>query len=319
MKALVTGANGFIGSHLCECLLEQGHEVAGLVRTTSDLRWLKGLKVELRQGSLEDRASLAAAARGADWVFHTAASLRPKRREDYVRVNAEGTRMLAEVCAEAGTGRFVLFSSLAAAGPAESRDRPVTESGEPRPVSDYGRGKLAAERVLGAMKDRPASAILRFPAVYGPRDRDGLALFTAVRRGLRLVLGRFLSLVYVKDAVRAAVLAAERGSGSGRVYFVSDGECHDFDALARTAARLMGRRTVRVRPPRWALRPAAAAAQWLSREGSILNRDKARELAHDCWVCDPARARAELGFVPGYSLEQGLSETVRWYEENGWL
>jgi nucleoside-diphosphate-sugar epimerase len=319
VKTLVTGANGFIGSHLCEHLLAEGHAVRGLVRATSDLRWLEGLPVELARGSIEDRSALERAVAGVDRVFHTAASLRPRRREDCSRVNAEGTRMLAEVCAEAGVGRFVLFSSTAAAGPAGSPERPKTELDEPRPVSDYGRSKLAAERALEALKDRLVSVILRFPAVYGPRDRDGLAFFAGIRRGLRVVLGRHVSLVYVKDAVRAAALAVERATGSGAVYFVSDGECHDFDTLARTAARLMGRRTVAVRLPRWALRVAAAGSEWLSREGSILNRDKARELVHDCWVCDPARAGAELGFVAEYSLEQGLTETIRWYEEHGWL
>ncbi|MFO7638073.1 MAG: NAD-dependent epimerase/dehydratase family protein [bacterium] len=319
MRALVTGANGFLGSHLCECLLEQGHAVRGLVRATSDLRWLAGRPVELCRGSLEDGAALAEAVRGMDWVFHAAADLRPRRSEDYFRVNTEGTKLLAGLCAEHRVGRFVFFSSLAAAGPAVSSDQPLTESGDARPVSEYGRGKLAAERVLAGMKERLASVLLRLPAVYGPRDRDGLALFAGIKRGFRLLFGRYVSLIYVKDAVRAAVLAAERAREPGVVYYLSDGESHEFEEVARLAARLMGRRTVRVRLPGWVLSAAAGVSEWLSREGSIINRDKARELAQDCWLCDPGRARRELGFVPEYPLERGMVETIRWYEEHEWL
>ncbi|MFO7675245.1 MAG: NAD-dependent epimerase/dehydratase family protein [bacterium] len=319
MRALVTGANGFIGSHLCEHLLEQGHPVRAMVRQTSDLRWLAGLPVELARGSLEDSGSLGAAVRGVDWVFHTAASLRPRRREDYFRVNTEGTRMLAEACIEAGVGRFVLFSSVAAAGPAAAADRPARESDEPRPVSRYGEGKLRAERVLGELGNRLASVILRFPAVYGPRDRDGLTLFAAMKRGLAVEIALHLSLVYVKDAVRAALLAAERATRPAALYYVSDGQCYEFGELVRVAGRQLGCRPVSVRLPRWALRVAAAIGERLGRGGSILNRDKVRELEQGCWVCDPAAACAELGFVPAYSLERGLAETIEWYEEHGWL
>lgn len=319
MRALVTGANGFLGSHLCECLLEQGHAVRGLVRETSDLRWLEGLPVELCRGRLEDRAALAEAVRDMDWVFHTAASLRPRRREDYFRVNTEGTKLLAGLCAEAGVGRFIFFSSLAAGGPAVSADRPRAEPDRPEPVSDYGRGKLLAEQVLLEMKDRLASVILRLPAVYGPRDRDGLTLFAGLKRGLRLSFGRCVSLIYVKDAVRAAVLAAERAPTAGAMYYLSDRECHRVEELTRKAARIMDRRTVRVRLPGWTLRAAAGVGEWLNREGSIINRDKARELTRDYWVCDSELARTELGFVPEYPLEIGLKETIRWYEEHQWL
>jgi nucleoside-diphosphate-sugar epimerase len=319
MVCLVTGANGFIGSHMCELLVEGGETVRGLVRERSDLTWLEGLDIELVRGDLRSCDSLEAAARGVDTVFHTAASLRPRDPADYEKVNYEGTRMLAEVCARAGVSRFVLFSSAAASGPSSGPDRPSTEEDEPRPVSGYGRGKLRAEVALREMADRMHSVVLRFPAVYGPRDRDGLFLFRTMKRGIRPVLGGELSLVYVRDAVRAAFQAARGEVSSGSVYFVSDGRCHRFDEVAAVVERLLGRRTLRVRLPAWAMKAGARVNQWLTREGSIFNLDKAEEFAHDSWVISIDKARRELGFEPEYPLEEGMRRTVEWYREKEWL
>ncbi len=319
MKTLVTGANGFIGSHLCELLKKRGHGVRGLVRKTSDLTWIGDLDIELAYGDLRDRESLVTAATGMDWVFHTAATVRPKDRVDFERVNYEGTKVLAEVCAETGVKRFVLFSSAAAAGPATSPDRPKAETDRAEPVSYYGRGKLKAEQAVVELKDRLHSVILRFPAVYGPRDRDSLVLLRNLKRGIRPVLGGTFSVVYVKDAVRAALLAAECDVSSGSVYFISDGCWYDYDGMSRVAAKLLGRKTVRVRMPGWAVKAAGRVSEWFSREGSIFNRDKAEELVQECWVCDTSKAQEELGFEPEYLLEKGLGEAIRWYQERNWL
>lgn len=315
----MTGANGFIGSHMCEMLLSRGHAVRALVRETSDLVWLEGLDLELAYGDLRKRETLAAAVEQADWVFHTAATVRPKNQADFERVNYEGTRTLAEVCAEAGVKRFVFFSSAAAGGPAEGPESPKTEEHPSEPVSLYGKGKLAAERALAELAHRLHSVILRFPAVYGPRDKDSLVLLRNLKLGVRPDFGGTFSVVYVKDAVRAAVMAAESDVASGSVFFVSDGQTHGYDEMGKLAAQLLGRSTVRVKVPEWALQAAAAVSEWLNREGSILNRDKARELAQECWVCSPEKARQEFGFAPEYDLERGMKETVQWYRKQGWL
>ena len=319
MKALVTGANGFIGSHLCERLKAQGHTVRGMVRRTSDLTWIQNLGLELVYGDVRDAESLRAAVADMDTVFHVGATVRARDPLDFERVNCEGTRLITEACVTAGVKRFVLFSSAAAAGPASGPDQPKTESHEPQPVSLYGKGKLGAERALQQMKDRLHSVILRFPAVYGPRDRDTVMLLRWVKRGLLPVFGGTFSTVYVADAARAASLAAERDVESGSVYYVADGNCYTYGDMAGIAERTLGRRPLRLRLPRWLLGAAGWFSEKVSREGAIFNRDKARELAQHCWVCSIDKARAELGFVPEYDLERGMRETIRWYQEMKWL
>ncbi len=166
MIALVTGANGFVGSHLVDLLLESGYQVRCLVRGTSDLRWLEGKNVELRHGGILDPSSLAGAVRGADYVFHVAGITRARRREDFLRVNGEGTRNLAEACAKHAPGvrKIVYCSSLAAGGPAPS-SRPIDEESPAVPHSTYGRSKLEGEIALLRLADRLSYSIVRPPAI----------------------------------------------------------------------------------------------------------------------------------------------------------
>jgi nucleoside-diphosphate-sugar epimerase len=319
MLALVTGANGFIGSHICEALLAKGHEVRGMVRKTSDLTWIRGLNMELVCGDVRDSGSIDKAVDGTDWVFHAAATVRPKDPNDYEQVNYVGAKTMAESCIKAGVKRFVFLSSAAAAGPAVGTMFPTTEEQECEPVSRYGRGKLKAEEAVVELRDRLHSVVVRYPAVYGPRDRDSLVLLRNLKRGVRPVFGGTFSVVHVKDAAQAAVLAAESDVESGSVYFISDGGCYTYDEMAQVAEKTMGARTVRVRLPNWAVKAAGQVSEWFSREGAIFNRDKADELTQECWVCSPAKARKELGFRPKYDLELGLAETIAWYQERRWL
>ena len=319
MRALVTGANGFIGSHLCEELLARGYEVRALVRPTGDLTWIGDLGLELVQGDLRDPGSLAAAAAGMDTVFHAGAKVRARDTSDYERVNREGTRLIAEACAARGVRRFVLFSSASAAGSAPSPESPSTEEQEPRPVTLYGKGKLGAEQALAALKEKLHSAILRFPAVYGPRDRDMAMLLRWVKRGVLPVFGKAFSAVYVKDAARAAVLAAEKDVPPASVYYISDGKCYFYKDVAELFAGLLGRKPLAVTLPSWLVCAAGWLSEVLSPDGSVFNLDKAKELTQQCWVCRPDKAGRELGFAPAYDLQSGMTETVKWYQEQSWL
>jgi len=116
MLALVTGGSGFIGSHLCRQLRAEGHRVRVLARPGSDLSGLADLEVDLVHGDLDEAASLAAACRGVDWLFHLAGALKGFQPQDLLRVNRDGTGRLLAACPP-GLGRFVLVSSLAAGGP----------------------------------------------------------------------------------------------------------------------------------------------------------------------------------------------------------
>ena len=173
MKTLVTGATGFIGSHLVEELLKGGHRVTCLVRKTSNLQWINGLNVRLIYGDCTIKESLLNAVADFDYIFHLAGLTKAANERDFFSANALGTENLVSAVIEKNpdTKRFVYLSSLAAAGPS-CDGTPAKEAGEPKPVSAYGRSKLEGERIVMRHKNTIPVTVIRPPAVYGPRDKD---------------------------------------------------------------------------------------------------------------------------------------------------
>lgn len=325
MKVLVTGANGFVGSHLAEELLRRGHRVRGLVRRTSDLRWLQDLDLDLVCGEVTDPATLPKAVRGVEIIYHAAGVTAARRPVIYRKVNHQGTVNLLEACREHAPRlkKFVLISSQAAAGPGQA-GRLSRESDPCRPVSEYGRSKLMAEQAALGFMDRLPIVILRPPAIYGPRDADFVTYFRILKRHLRPLLGfqeRRLSICHVRDVVSGTILAGESERSTGETYFLSGGET-TWDALTGLMARALGVWTLKIRVPLCALHTLAALSEAFApfrREAPALDRRKAREMAPVCWICDWSKAAAELGYRPSVPLEEGVRETADWYRRMGWL
>lgn len=325
MKALVTGANGFIGSHVVEALIAKGDDVRCLLRPTSDRRWLEGLDCEEALGALDDGDSLARAVAGIDVVYHCAGATKARKAELLYRVNAEGTANLADACLARGTPpRLVYVSSQAAAGPCAAGGA-RRETDDCTPVSDYGRSKLAGERVLAKRAAELPFVVIRPSAVYGPRDKEMYLFFKFVSRGIEPALGwddRYLSLCYVTDLVEALVLAGGRDRAGGEVYFIAHDEIWDWRGVSRQTAAALGVRTRRVRVPKVVLFGAATIAELaatLSGKVATLNRERARVMLEELWLCDISKAKEELGFVPRVGFAEGAKLTTAWYRERGWL
>ena len=328
-RAVVTGANGFVGSHLIETLIARGPSPRAVVRESSDTRWIPAT-VERATASLDDVAALGRAMRGASVVFHLAAVTSASRLTEYERTNVDGTRRVLEaVKSHAPEARVVLCSSLAAVGPARG-GRALAEDDEPVPVSPYGQSKLAAERVAEsfAAENGLEVVIVRPSAVYGPRDRDILAAFRLASNGIALRVAspqQRLSMVHATDLARALVLAAERAPvrpGTTRRYHVSDGATQTWRAVTAAIAAAVGRRVLTVPMPAAAAFGAAAIDSFVAgvrRTKPLITRGRIYELLADDWSCDIARARDELGFAAEVSLADGIRETCAWYRAEGWL
>ena len=321
-RVLVTGASGFIGSHLAEALLKRGYEVWALVRRGSRRRWLpEGVKVW--EGSLNEVPSLPP---DLHHLFHLAGLTRARRPREFFIVNAEGTRRLLLVLKEGGGigGRFIYLSSLAAAGPCRP-DLPRREDDPPQPVSPYGRSKLEGERHVLEFKDAFSVTILRPSAVYGPRDDYMWEYFRTVAKGVFPVLGgkeRWISLCYVGDLVEAIILAAEVPHPSGEIFFISDGQRYPLHFVTDMVASLLGRRVRRIRVPEVVARIVAWASEgWGRLRGRAVpfNRNKCMEALQEAWLCDIGKAREILKFSPRYPLKEGLRITLQWYKREGWL
>jgi nucleoside-diphosphate-sugar epimerase len=318
--AFVTGASGFVGSHLVESLVADGGEVRCLLRARSERRWLPQ-RASVVTAALEDPQSLGDPLHGVDTVFHLAAVTSAHAVGEYHRVNVEGTQRLLEAVRAHAPDALVLYcSSMAAAGPSPAHGA-AREDDPPRPISAYGESKLAAERALAASGVR--HVIVRPPTVYGPRDRDVLAMFRLVRYGLAPRIGsaaQRLSMVHVHDLVDGLRRAAELGA-SGAVYYVS-GSVHSWREVIAALGGAVGR-TVRELPiPSLAASAAALGSRSLARlmgTKPLLTPDRVRDMMQASWVCDDTRARTELGYSPRVSLDEGVRSTATWYREHGWL
>jgi nucleoside-diphosphate-sugar epimerase len=296
-----------------------------LVRETSDTSLLERLGAELVVGELEDPASLMRAVPGTDVVLHMGAVTRARDEAGYARANEAGTRAVVDavMAAEPRPRRLVYMSSLAAAGPSLD-GRPVQVGDTPRPLTAYGRSKLAGEVACEAMTRDVELTILRASAVYGPRDRDLFHFFRLAKRGiLPIPMGppRPLQLIHVTDLAEAVVKAATVPEARGTVH-VAERAAYAWEDVARKVAEAVGKRAYAVRIPEGAVRLAAGVSETLSRwagASSIFNSDKARELLAPGWLCETDAARELLGFEAAIPLAEGLRSTARWYSEEGWL
>lgn len=320
---LLTGATGFVGSHAAEAFAAHDVAVRALVRSTSDTARLRSLGATLVAGELTDVAAVQRAAEGADAVVHMAALTRARTAAEYDAVNEHGTRALLAALAgmRERPGRFVYLSSLAAVGP--SGGVPVDAATSPRPLTAYGRSKLAGETACAAETAAFELVILRAPAVYGPRDRDLLRFFRLAQRGVLPVPSgptRPLQLIHVQDLaialVRAATLQGVRG-----VYHAAEPRSYAWSEVVQLVAQAVGARARMVALPPLVLQATATLSEWgagLVGRATIFNRDKARELLAPGWLCDAAPAERDLGIAPR-PLADGLAHTAGWYREHGWL
>ncbi len=325
MKAVVTGASGFVGAFLCEELLAHDHTVTACVRTTSNLRWLEGLEVSIAYADLLDADSLRNAFDRADAVYHVAGLVRADRRRDFMKVNCEGTRNVAEAAFKAcGSGRIVFVSSQAAAGPSPGPEG-IDEGAEAQPVSAYGESKLEAEKLLEGLEDLEV-VIVRPSVVYGPRDSETLSFFQIVAKlGVRPFLHggvTVLSMIEVHDLVRGIRLAGEAPQAAGKTYFLSAPKPYRLDEVLEEIARAFKKRTFALPVPRIKLSAAAELSQFFSQFSSgpaRLSHLKLAELAQRYWVVRTERAQRELGFRADTPLSEGIKAAARWYVQNGWL
>ncbi|MEZ4268464.1 MAG: NAD(P)-dependent oxidoreductase [Myxococcota bacterium] len=325
MQILVTGATGFLGTHLVEALVARGHTVRAVVRPSSNTEHLARLGATWVVASLEGGGGLAEAVVGVDAVVHAAGGGQAASLEVLDAQNHGSTCQILDALVASGQPlqRFVLVSSLAASGPSsDGRPRPVDV--EPAPISDYGRSKVRAEAATLARRDAFPVSILRPPGVYGPGDTRLLGLFRAASRGLLPVVGRghSASFVYGSDCAAAIVAMLERPHDSGAIYTVCDGGAHATESLARAVATAVSRRGRLVRIPAALLPPAAAVSRLVAAlrgRPNILGPDKVRELRQRHWVCDHERIERELGWKPEVPLDEGLAQTAAWYRQQGLL
>jgi len=329
-SVLVTGASGFIGSHLVEEGFKRGYRLFAGIRKTSSRRYLTDSRIHFLALDYADPDRLAAQlaelhGKGIrfDFIVHNAGVTRQGRRGEFDTVNHIYTRNLVKALQASGMvpGKFLLMSSLAAVGPGDPDTmHPVTDASVPSPVDAYGRSKRAAERYLQEESNIPY-LIMRPTGVYGPRETDYLAVYRNVNKGLELYSGspaNRISFVYIDD-LTSMVYEALTSGHVNKTWVVSDGCNYSVEEFIQHVKQVLGKKTVRVVVPLTVVRLIAGLLELACLpfgKVPLLNRQKAEIMGRRNWQCDPSGIFMDLGYTPVYVLEKGLMETIRWNREH---
>ena len=323
MTVLVTGAAGFLGSHVVELLVANGQRTRALVRPGTDPTGLASAGVEVHTCDLGNGAVFGEALRDVDCVLHCAARTGPWGRDDvYQRVNVGGLEALVRAALAAGARRFVHVSSITVHGNdvrgEADEDAPLRV--EPNP---YSRSKVAAERLLARMiRDEGAPVTIVRPGwIYGPRDGSSFGrLAERVESGRMITLGRGanqLPLVYVRDVAVGMLLAAESPQAEGRSYLLVNDEPVTQRHFISTVAQELGAPAPRRRVPYELALMLGALAEAKGRlarsaEPPPVTRYGVQLLGgENRFVID--RARRELGYSPRVGVAEGVHRSVEWY------
>lgn len=339
MKILITGASGFIGSFIVEEALRRGFETWAAVRGSSSRQFLTDNRINFIELNLSSEELLTEQLRGLqfDYVVHAAGVTKCLDKQDFHRINTEGTQHLVRVlmALQMRIKRFVYISSLSIMG-AIREQQPYTEireSDEAKPNTAYGRSKLEAEQWLCLLNEKLEMrneelfpfVILRPTGVYGPRERDYFMMAKSIQSHTDFAVGykqQDITFVYVTDVVQAVFLACEKGV-TGRRYFLSDGEVYQSSTFSNLIRKELGNPWwIRITAPTWVLRVVTFVGEYVGRltgKVTALNNDKYNIMRQRNWRCDIEPARKELGYEPKVKLEEGVRRSIKWYKDNKWL
>jgi len=324
--AVVTGASGFIGSHLVDYLVGQGCIVHALIRKTSDRRWLnESDQVKIHFADLEQEQPLPFLGK-ADFLFHCAGITRARTREGYFRGNAHICEVLYKSCTTIGNSfkAIIHLSSLAAAGPSEPGGAAL-EKFTCKPITYYGESKLKGEEIALKHAASLPIVVIRPPVVYGPRESNFFVYLKTLSKGWNLKIGKSrkeLSLVYVTDLVRAMVQAALYFPENKKIYYVTDGNTYSWDDVADSATRILNVSARALIIPEAVLGLIANFAEgfsWLGSKPSLIDRQRMIDIRQTSWVASPESFYNSHGFQSEYDLDRGLYETIEWCKANDWL
>lgn len=327
---LVTGAAGFIGSHIAEALVKSGRQVRGLVQPQSlNIEFLKNTGAEVVYGDILDKESVKSALRGVDSVFHLAANVRPSKwvysrtglLKEFNRVNCEGTRVLADA-ANGKVKSFIFYSSIAAAGVGPMLD----ETAAALPETEYGMSKRNAEEYLAELhkKDGFPVKMIRPGSVYGARNRNMGMLYRFFDHNFCPTIGpgnNTLPFSYVENLVKGTLLVEEKGEMGGK-YFVTEDPV-SMRTFANGSAAAMDRKLSGFYLPvsfmygSLLIKEAIEHLLFLRLFHMRMDvRLESVKIASGNWICSNAKLK-KLGYTPAVSFEESLTRTVKWYKDNG--
>ncbi|MCX7769463.1 MAG: NAD(P)-dependent oxidoreductase [Proteobacteria bacterium] len=326
MHILLTGATGFIGSHVLEMLLREDYKVSCLVRKKSNLRWIENKKdkITLKEGDFLYPETLEKVMYDIDVVIHIAGLPHSVDWHKYYLVNFIGTKNILQASLKSGkVKKFIYFSGQSACGPV-SKGEIRDENMQCKPVSHSGKSKLLSEEEILKFKDKMDILILRPTIVYGPRDFYLLPIFKLAKNGVFITLGnpnRVINLCYIDDIVEMLSLLLKRGFKSGDIFFLG-GENYPIYEVRDLFSKVFGKKLKNISIPDKFLPILGFFSEIFGRvfkKDYMLNLDLAKEMIQDNWAVSIEKISQFLNYTPYTSLKIGLHKTYEWYKKNGYL
>lgn len=326
--AFITGANGFVGSHLVELLINKGLEVHCLMRASSSDKWLKNLDITIHRGGIEDENYLhhLFLTHSANYIYHLAGTVKAYNYMGYEKGNVAPTRTILNACLGIESIKHILVTSSLAASSSTTVGNPVNEETIRNPLTDYGKSKVAEEDLAHSYMDKLPITIVRPPVVIGERDSEVYLFFKTIKMGLLPMIGfenKTLSLVYVKDLVLGFYQACMSQNTLNQTYFIGGyRDEYTWYEIGKTAAKFLNKSPLPVRVPHFVVKIIARIAEIVAMIGGqipSLNRQKAREMVCESWSCSSEKAKKDFGYNPQYDIEQSFKKTISWYQEMKWL
>lgn len=308
----ITGASGFIGSHLIERLHGAGNKIWCLTRCYKK-HYLNDNSIEWIETDLVDTGSYKNILKNADYIFHLAGLLNSRRSEEFIRTNVKGTESLLKACKETGAPikRFIYMSSIAAMG-ANYAGNLLQESDECFPQTEYGKSKRQAELVALNYASSIPLVILRPSFIYGRGDMRGLKYLQAMGNhppSFWISMIKTISLCHISDLIQSCILSIERNTKSGEIFIISDSKVYTWNEIKEILIKIFKN-----------FSDTSISKSQIHPEDVQPLDDSSKTLPrYQYWGCNISKAKRLLDFYPHMSLEKGAYDTIQWYLQEGFV
>ena len=327
MNVLLTGASGFLGSHILEHLIQNDYNVYCLLRQSHSPKWIQNLNFKtifFESHNLTQKLNHIDF--DIDYVVHSAGATQALNIHNYIHANYHLTQKLIHYSAKnQSIKRFIFISSQAVAGPSKNH-RPIKESQLSHPISDYGITKLLAEQSLYQYSHTIPIIILRPCSIYGPRDASLLPLFQALKYHLALFPNygkNLVNLIYVQDLAQLVILCLSLPCPSPSTFFVNDGNVYSWKSILQIAQQTYQKKyCIPVHIPSYIFKSIGLLNDFISsfsKKPQLLNSQKINEILQSHWLCDASNIQKISHWKPHHSLQLGFQKTLQFYQQYSYL
>ena len=321
-KAVITGANGFVGSNLTKLLSAEGFDVLSLVRSGSDFSLLPADANIFFWKTATDEM-LMKAVEGYEILIHCAALTKARTRDEFRKVNIDLTYDFVKIFnATESMTQFIFLSSQAAAGPALSYNHTKSEDDICSPISMYGKSKLLAEHLVQE-RVKKSWTVIRAVSVYGEGDKDFLQFFRMIKKHVSFGIGKkeqFINLIYIDDLCRFVLKTIQNPKAERQIFFASDGKKYSLKEFGKLVEKTIPTFTFPILISPKLLHSVAFFKEVFARRTfPTLNREKVKEMQCEYWLVSNNKAKKMLGFEVESDINDNLKKTYSWYKENKWI